>query len=115
MEQDEPRKISPYVVILVASVIIITIVAIFILSREPLWQQYNKIEEETKVIYKNEELDTEIWIMPENYRPYYCQWGPYGKLCNTSAELREYIKTVRGSMSDDQYKWFEYMLENVIE
>ena len=114
------KKVLPLLIILITSVVIIIVITYVILYVKPNWQTYSTDENESRIIYRNEQLDVEliIWKDPDTgyiVKPYEAEWGRWELRGNTTEDLMQRISVNSEHMSEDQFKWFEYMLNHVVK
>jgi hypothetical protein len=114
------KKMLPLLIILITSVVIITVITYVILYVRPIWQTYSRFEYESIIIYRNEQLDVELSVSKyqgsgEIINPYHAEWGVWDLRGNTTEDLMQSISVNSEHMSEDQFKWFEYMLTHVVE
>ena len=120
MESLKLKKMLPLLIILITSVVIIVVITYMVLYVRPIWQTYSKSELETVIIYRNTQLDVELSISKYQgpgvpTRPYRAEWGAWDLHGNTTEQLMDRISLNSGNMSEDQFKWFEYMLTHVVK
>ena len=121
MQRLKLKKILPLLIILITSVVIVIIITYIILYVRPIWQQYTIVESGSIIDYQNDRLDVDILITYENNindvenNQYLARWGERELRGNTTEELMDRISLYSGHMSEDQFKWFEYMLTHVVK
>ena len=101
--------------------IIIIVITYIVVEVRPIWKQYEKSGGENSPRYRNEKLDVELEI---RYRSdifdvendtYIASWDGERLSGNSAEELMDRISLCSGQMSENQYKWFEYILTHVVE
>lgn len=134
MEAGEPSKKRP--IILIAVVVIILVILWLLIPNIPklldpeeekttseIYEQYEDFTGQNILIYKNEELNVTLY---KNYNPqrnttgyeahWVNIWGNESSVLGRSPEaLYDEILRQGLYLSIDQIKWYEYMIENIIE
>lgn len=115
-----------FIIGLIIGIILTSYVQIFFTDETPetpIHQQYNKFEWISITYYYNEQLNVTIKIGYDNwgYPLYVGEWIDingnlnYTFAFDTLEELLDTIFTNEKDLSDNQLKWFDYMLNDVVD
>ena len=92
-------------------------------TESEIWQQYEEFEGTDVLTYKNDQLNVTLnrnYNIRRNTTGYEAHWvdiwGEQSSVLERSPEsLFDEILRKAVSLSTDQIKWFEYMIENIIK
>lgn len=90
---------------------------------KPIYKKYNVFETKNVTIYKNEKLNvtlTREYHPRGNFTGYEAEWvnilGNFSSAKGRTLDaLHDEILRSAVSLTDDQIKWYEYIIENVIK
>lgn len=124
IEEKKKGRIAPFIIGIIIGLVIGVIFSpyfleVYTVREPPIYNQYDKYEGEDKIVYKNEALKVTITITPA-YDYYQAEWidiydQSYLEGRYSPTELYDLILMYAERLSENQLKWFEYLLKNIVK